>query len=61
MDVKKTVTTLNIIGMTLVLFNALSLQLFNEVAFVYLLQAENYFNVPTKQASVIVGDIIFWT
>lgn len=61
MDVKKNVTLLNVIGMNLVLFNHLYLGLFNDIAFVYLLQSDAYFNIPVEEASRLVGDIIFWT
>ena len=48
MATKKDITKLNLLGMNLVLFNSLALLLFYEVAFVYLVQSSDYFNVPTN-------------
>lgn len=61
MNTKRNITKWNILGMNLVLFNSLSLLLFYDIAFVYLVQSSTYFDVPTGQASVVIGDVIFWT
>lgn len=61
MNTKRDISKLNLLGMNLVLFNSLSLLLFYEVAFVYLVQSQSYFDVPTGQASTVIGDVIFWT
>lgn len=61
MQAKRNITKLNVLGMNLVLFNSLALLLFYEVAFVYLVQSNTYFDVPTGEASVVIGDVIFWT
>jgi hypothetical protein len=58
---KHNISLSNILGMNLVLFNSLSLVLFYEVSFVYLLQSDKYFNVPTDEASIVAGDLIFYT
>ena len=61
LHVKEGVTRWNIIAMTLILFTMLQILLFYEVSFVYLLQAEDYFNLSTQEASIVSNDIIFWT
>jgi hypothetical protein len=35
--------------------------LFYAVSFVYLLQSDEYFNLTTNEASVMIGDLMFWT
>lgn len=61
LHVKEGITRWNIIAMILVLFTMLQILLFYEVSFVYLLQAEDYFNLSTKDASIVSNNIIFWT
>ena len=61
LQVKQGVELVNIIGMVLILFNMLQFLLFYEVSFVYLLQAEDYFNLTTSEPSIIVNDLIFWS
>ena len=61
MVTKRGVSVWNIIGMNLVLFNSLSLLLFHEVAFVYLLQAKDYFNLTPAKAAQVAGSLIFWS
>lgn len=59
--VKKDVSCANVTGMNLVLFNSLSLLLFHEVAFVYLMQSDSYFGMDPKEAAALSGSIIFWS
>jgi hypothetical protein len=61
MQTKREVSCKNIVGMNLILFNSLSLLLFHEVAFVYLLQAKEYFNLDANTAAKYAGDLIFWS
>ena len=58
--VKEGVTIWNIIGMAMVLPTMLQMLTYLDVAFVYLIQNENYFNIPNDEASIVAGDIIFY-
>ena len=54
-------TCANLTGMNLILFNSLSLLLFHEVAFVYLMQSDSYFGMDPREAAELSGSIIFWS
>ena len=59
--VKEGVSVLNIIGMIATVPALLQLVVFTEAMFIYLLQNENYYNLSTQDASIVAGDIMFWT
>jgi hypothetical protein len=61
MNVKPGVTLINVISMLLVIANTMISATFLFFSIVYFLQSPTYFNLPSRDAASMAGDLIFYS